>query len=67
MSVERTVIPWGLILCGDSFSGGCVYFPGLGCAHLSMTNFGDGLPIRAGSGKYVITPRDPDGFRKHIE
>lgn len=66
-SVERTLIPFGIRLFGASFFGGYYYFPGLGRAFVTMTNFDDGVLIKADAGNFIITPRDPDGFVRAIK
>lgn len=65
-SIERTLIPFGLRLFGASFYGGHYYFPGLGRAFMTITNFNDGLLIRAERGNYVITPKNPEIFKETI-
>lgn len=65
-SVERTLIPFGIRLFGASFFGGYYHIPGLGRAFVTMTNFNDGVLIKADVGNFVITPKDPDGFVRTI-
>lgn len=65
-SVERTLIPFGVRLFGASFFGGYYHVPGLGMAFVTMTNFSDGVLIKADVGNFIITPRDPDGFVRSI-
>lgn len=67
VSVEKTLIPLGLRLFGASFHGGYYYIPGLGRAFLAITNFKDGLLIKARNGNYLITPKDPEDFKKLLE
>lgn len=66
-SVERTLIPFGIKLFGASFHGGYYHVPGMGRAFLTITNFKDGLLIKASHGNYVITPSNPLDFKKDIE
>jgi uncharacterized membrane protein (DUF485 family) len=66
-SVEKTVIPFGIRLFGDSFHGGYYYIPSLGKTFMAITNFQDGLLIKTERGNYVITPSKPLDFKKAIE
>ncbi|MDH5362505.1 MAG: PH domain-containing protein [Aigarchaeota archaeon] len=66
-SVERTLIPFGLRLFGASFYGGHYYFPGLGRAFMTITNFSDGILLKTDQGNYVITPGNPENFKKTVE
>jgi len=66
-SVERTVIPFGLKLFGASFHGGYYYIPGLGRAFMTITNFNDGVLLKTEQGNYIITPKNPESFRKTVE
>ena len=66
-SLEDTLIPFGVRLFGASFHGGYYQIPGLGRAFLAITNFHDGLLIKTKNGNYVITPKDPIGFKETIE
>lgn len=66
-SVEKILIPFGIKLFGASFHGGYYQIPGLGRAFLAITNFQDGLLIKTTQGNYIITPKDPEGFREAIE
>ena len=61
-SVQRTLIPFGFRLFGASFHGGYYYFPSVGRAFMVITNFRDGVLIKATNGNYVITPSNPDEF-----
>ena len=63
-SVRRVSIPrLGLRLFGASFHGGYYYLPGIGRVFMVITNFSDGVLVECIDGsRYVITPRDPDGF-----
>jgi Bacterial PH domain len=61
-SVQRTLIPFGFRLFGASFHGGHYYFPSVGRAFMIITNFRDGVLIKAKNGNYVITPSNPDDF-----
>ena len=65
-SIQRSLVPFGLKLFGASFYGGYYYFPGVGKAFMVITNFRDGVLIRAKHGGYVITPRNPDDFIEDI-
>jgi hypothetical protein len=66
-SLEKTLIPFGVRLFGASFHGGYYQIPGLGRAFLAITNFHDGLLINTKNGNYIITPKDPMGFKEAIE
>jgi uncharacterized membrane protein (DUF485 family) len=66
-SVEKTVIPFGIRLFGDSFHGGYYYIPSIGKTFMAITNFQDGLLIKTERGNYVITPSKPLDFKKIIE
>jgi len=66
-SVERTLIPFCFRLFGASFYGGHYYIPRLGRAFMVVTNFRDGVLIRAKSGHYIITPSNPDDFIESIK
>ena len=66
-SLEETLIPFGVRLFGASFHGGYYQIPGLGRAFLAITNFNDGLLIKTRDGNYIITPKDPMGFKEAIE
>ncbi|MFB0543551.1 MAG: PH domain-containing protein [Candidatus Bathyarchaeia archaeon] len=66
-SVEKVLIPFGIRLFGASFHGGYYLIPGLGRAFLAITNFQDELLIKTREGNYIITPKDPEGFREAIE
>ena len=66
-SIEKTVIPFGFRLFGASFYGGLCYIPSVGRAFIVITNFKDGLWIKTEHGNYIITPRDPMGFKETIE
>jgi hypothetical protein len=61
-SAERTLIPFGIRLFGATGYGGYFYFPNVGRAFVAMTNFKDGVLIKAQHGIYLITPRNPQGF-----
>lgn len=65
-SAERTLIPFGFRLFGASFYGGYYYFPALGRAFMVITNFDDGVLVKAKSGNYIITPNSPDKFVKML-
>ena len=66
-SVERTLIPFGIRLFGASGYGGYYYFPNIGRAFMVITNFRDGVLIKAKQGVYLITPRNPDDFIESIK
>ena len=66
-SLEETLIPFGIRLFGASFHGGYYHIPGLGRAFLAITNFNDGLLIKTQHRSYIITPKDPMGFKEAIE
>ena len=67
VSAERTLIPFGIRLFGASGYGGYFYFPNIGKAFVVMTNFKDGVLIKAKQGLYLITPRNPDEFIQSIK
>jgi hypothetical protein len=66
-SAERTLIPFGIRLFGASGYGGYYYFPNIGRAFVVITNFKDGVLIKAKQGVYLITPRNPDEFIESIK
>src|SRR3990170_974270 len=66
-SAERTLIPFGVRLFGASFHGGYYYLPSLGRAFMVITNYRDGVLIKAKNGNYVITPSNPENFIREIE
>ena len=66
-SFQRTLIPFGFRLFGASFHGGYYYFPSVGRAFRVITNFRDGVLIKAKNGNYVITPSNPDDFIQKIQ
>lgn len=66
-SAERTLIPFGIRLFGVSGYGGYCYFPNIGRAFVVITNFRDGVLIRAKQGIYLITPSNPDEFIESIK
>jgi hypothetical protein len=61
-SVEKTLIPFGIRLLGASFYGGYYYVPNVGRTFVVITNFRDGVLIRAEHTNYLITPRNPENF-----
>ncbi|MGD0496495.1 MAG: PH domain-containing protein [Candidatus Bathyarchaeia archaeon] len=61
-SAERTLIPFGIRLFGASWYGGYFYFPNIGRAFMAITNFKDGVLIKAQRGNYLITPKNPESF-----
>jgi len=66
-SVEKTLIPSGIKLFGASFHGGYYKIPNLGRAFLAITNYTDGLLIRAKKKNYIITPSTPLDFKHALE
>jgi hypothetical protein len=66
-SAERTLIPFGIRLFGATGYGGYYYFPNIGRAFVVITNFKDGVLIKAKQGIFLITPKNPDEFIKSIE
>src|SRR4030066_321809 len=66
-SLQRTLIPSGVRLFGAGFHGGYYYLPSLGRAFMAITNYHDGVLIKATNGNYVITPRNPDEFIENIQ
>lgn len=66
-SVERTLIPFGFRIFGASLYGGYYYFPGLGRAFMAITNFNDGILVKAERGNYVIIPKNPESFIETIK
>lgn len=66
-SVERTLIPFGVRLFGASFYGGYYYLPSVGRTFMIITNFRDGVLIRAEHQNYVITPKNPENFIETIQ
>jgi hypothetical protein len=66
-SAERTLIPFGIRLFGATGYGGYYYFPNIGRAFVVITNFRDGVLIKAKQGIYLITPRNPDEFIESIK
>ena len=66
-SMQRTLIPFGIKLVGASFHGGHYYIPSIGRAFIAITNFKDGVLIKATNGNYVITPSNPDELIENIK
>ena len=66
-SAERTLIPFGIRLFGASGYGGYYYFPNIGRAFVVITNFKDGVLIKAKQGSYLITPKNPEEFIESIK
>ena len=66
-SLQRTLIPFGIKLLGASFHGGYYYLPSLGRAFMVITNYRDGVLIKAKNGNYVITPSNPDELIENIK
>jgi len=52
---------------GASFHGGHYYLPSLGRAFMVITNYRDGVLMKAENGNYVITPSNPENFIADIE
>ena len=65
-SIQRTLIPFGIKLLGASFHGGYYYLPSLGRAFMVITNYRDGVLIKAQNGIYVITPSNPEELIEKI-
>jgi hypothetical protein len=65
-SAERTLIPFGIRLFGASGYGGYIYFPNIGRAFVTITNFKDGVLIKTQRGIYLITPRNPESFTESL-
>lgn len=65
-SLKRTLIPYDFRIFGASLYGGHYYLPGLGRAFMTITNFNDGLLIKAERGNYVITPKNPESFKENV-
>jgi hypothetical protein len=62
-TIKKIPIPFGFRLFGASFLGGLFFFPGIGNASVTMSNFDDGVLITSKQKKnYVITPQDPQDF-----
>lgn len=66
-SVEATPIPCGIRLFGASFHGGYYQVPDIGRTFQSITNYHDGLLIRAENKNYITTPKDRMKFKEAIE
>jgi hypothetical protein len=66
-SIQRSLVPFGFRLFGASFYGGHYYLPSVGKSFMVITNFRDGVLIKAKHGNYVITPRNPDDFIEYIK
>ncbi|HVO85786.1 MAG TPA: PH domain-containing protein [Candidatus Eisenbacteria bacterium] len=66
-ATEKSLIPFGIRLFGASGYGGYCYFPTIGKAFVVITNFKDGVLIRAKQGIYLITPKNPDEFIESIK
>ena len=66
-SIQRTLVPFGVRLFGASFYGGYYYLPNVGKAFMVITNFRDGVLIKAQHGNYVITPIKPEDFMESIK
>jgi hypothetical protein len=61
-SAEKTLIPFGIRLFGASGYGGYWYFPNVGRTFVAITNFKDGVFIKANNRIYLITPKNPESF-----
>lgn len=66
LSVERTLMPFGIRLFGASFHGGYYHIPSLGRTFIAVTNFNDGVLVKTKHGNYIITPAKPEDFIKAI-
>ena len=66
-SIERTLIPFGIRLFGATGYGGYYYFPNIGRTFMVITNFRDGVLIKAKQGNYLITPMNPDEFIESVK
>ena len=66
-SVEAMSIIFSFRLFGPRFHGGYYYVPNVGIAFHVITNFKDGLLIRAKNRNYVITPKNRMAFKEAIE
>jgi hypothetical protein len=66
-TIKKIPIPFGFRLFGAQFLGGLFFFPGIGNASVTMSNFDDGVLITTKEKKnYVITPQNPQDFIKII-
>jgi hypothetical protein len=66
-TIQKTSIPVGFRLFGAQFLGGIYYFPGIGNASVTMSNFNDGVLITTQQKKnYIITPENPQEFIQNI-
>jgi hypothetical protein len=64
-NIQKIPIPFGFRVFGAEFLGGIYYFPGIGNASVTMSNFDDGVLITTKQKKnYVITPENPQDFIK---
>jgi hypothetical protein len=62
-TAKKIPIPFGFRLFGAQFLGGVYYFPGIGNASVTMSNFDDGVLITTKQKKnYIITPKNPQDF-----
>ena len=61
-TIERTLYPVGLKLYGASFHGGYYSVPGLGRAHIAVTNLDDIVLIKTNDNNYIISPKNPESF-----
>ena len=66
-SVEAMSIIFSFRLFGPRFHGGYYYVPNVGITFHVITNFKDGLLIRAKNRNYVITPKNRMAFKEAIE
>jgi len=65
-SVHRTLIPFGVRILGASFYSGYYYFPNVGKSFMVITNFRDGVLIKAQHGNQRDNAEKTRGFhRKH--
>lgn len=66
-TIKKIPIPFGFRLFGAQFLGGAYFFPGIGNASVTMSNFDDGVLITTKQKKnYVITPQNPQDFIKSV-
>jgi len=61
--IQKIPIPFGFRYFGASLLGGRYYYPGIGKAIVTMSNFDDGILIKTNNEPYyVITPDNPSRF-----
>jgi hypothetical protein len=62
-SIKKIPILFGVRLFGAQFLGGIYYFPEIGNASVTMSNFDDTVLITTKQKKnYIITPQNPQDF-----